>query len=211
MKKICLIGAMLIFSCSSVNKSRKSAGISRQKLFTTSVKVDNKQTILPTLFWSHYDASQRGGIYMVNPDGTVKIISENPPDVAINNTIDALAKVNIGDKVDVGAKFSAIKSVAELGQKNAANYMIRDLAFRIEALKINSETIAPEIINIYEKLIQSAENISIAESKNSKSKNKAEILKELNQLIKFSKDTTYKDLKIDSTFIKKIGKIIDED
>src|SRR5690606_37069939 len=146
----------------------------------------------------------------VNADGTVRVISENPPDAAINSTIDVLAKAKVGDKVDAAAKFSAVKAVAELGQRNAGNYMIRDLAFRIEALKNNHDgEIDEDIIKIYEKLIESAEKITITDSKNKIYESKASTLKELTSLIKMSKDTTYRELKLDSTFIKKIGDFIE--
>ncbi len=211
MKNIILIsifGFFMITGCGSINQSRKSAGISRQQLYTAKVG-DN---VLPTLFWSHYDATQRGGIYLVNADGTVKVISENPPDAAINSTIDVLAKAKVGDKVDAAAKFSAVKAVAELGQRNAGNYMIRDLAFRIEALKNNHDgKIDKDIIEIYKLLIQSAEKITITDSKNKIYESKATTLKELTSLIKMSKDTTYNELKLDSTFIKKIGKFIEQE
>lgn len=201
---LCLI---VLASCSTINQSRKSSGISRQQLYTTK---DANGVILPTLFWSHYDATQRGGIYLVNGEGKVKVISENPPDAAINSTIDFIAKAKVNDKVDSEAKFSAVKSIAELGKRNAGNYMIRDLAFRIEALKNNEGEIDPKIFEIYNKLISSAENITIKESENELMQSKYGAIKELNSLIKLSKDTIYKDLKIDSVFIKNIGEYLKE-
>jgi hypothetical protein len=205
---ISILGFFCITGCGPINQSRKSAGISRQQLYTAKVG----ENILPTLFWSHYDATQRGGIYLVNADGTVKVISENPPDAAINSTIDVLAKAKVGDKVDAAAKFSAVKAVAELGQRNAGNYMIRDLAFRIEALKNNHDgKIDKDIIEIYKLLIKSAENITITDSKNKIYESKAATLKELTSLIKMSKDTTYNELKLDSIFIKKIAKFIEQE
>lgn len=208
---ISILGLFLVSGCASINQSRKSAGISRQQLYTA--KDEKTGKTLPTLFWSHYDATQRGGVYLVNANGTVRVISENPPDVAINSTIDVLAKAKAGDKVDAAAKFSAVKAVAELGQRNAGNYMIRDLAFRIEAMKNNldEKPIDKSIFKIYEKLIQSAEKITIADSKNKIYESKATTLKELTTLIKMSKDTTYKELKLDSTFIKKIGEFIEKE
>jgi hypothetical protein len=211
MKKINLLaflGLFLISGCGLWNESRKSAGISRQQLYT--VRDTSTGTILPTLFWSHYDATQRGGIYLVSADGSVKVISENPPDAAINSTIDALVKAEVGNNVDAAAKFTAIKAVAELGHRNAGNYMIRDLAFRIEALKNNhNEEIDDNVIEIYKNLISSAENISIAESKNKIYESKAKALEELKLIIKMSKDSVYKDLKLDSTFIRKLGELIE--
>jgi hypothetical protein len=206
-KLLSVFGLVLLTGCSAINQSRKGAGISRQELFTT--KADGK--VLPTLFWSHYDATQRGGIYLVNPDGSVRIISENPPDAVINSTIDALAKVKVTDEVDIEAKFGAVKAVAELGQRNAGTYMIRDLAFRIEALKNNHDgEIDKPIMDIYKKLIESAENITITDSKIKMYESKASTIKELTSLIKMSKDTLYKDLKIDADFIKKISEYIGE-
>lgn len=212
MKKITSISILALFiltGCNTMNTSRKSAGISRQQLF---MNKSGTQT-LPTLFWSHYDISQRGGIYLVNAEGKVTVISENPPDAAINSNIDALAKANVTGQVDAAAKFSAVKAVAELGQRNAANYMIRDLAFRIEALKNNEDgkPLDPDVKEIFLKLIASAENISIAESKNKIYDSKATTLQELNSLIKLSKDDAYKDLKIDSDFIEKIGEFINQE
>lgn len=208
MKKLIPFSIFFLFltGCGLLNESRKSAGISRQQLYTTTDKNDQ---ILPTLFWSHYDATQRGGIYLVSPDGTVKIISENPPDAALNSSIEALAKAKVVDNVDAVAKFSAVRAVAELGSRNAGNYMIRDLAFRIESLKNNHDgKIDNQTIEIYKELIQSAERISIAESKNNYYNSKARILKEFKEIIEMSKDTVYRDLKLDSTFIKKIGDLI---
>lgn len=205
MRNLCFIIFIVFTSCKSINQSRKSAGISRQSLYSTIKTINNEEKMLPTLFWAHYDATQRGGIYLVNPDGKVKVISENPPDAVLNSSIEILAKSKVGDKVDAGLKLSAIKSIAELGKRNSANYMIRDLAFRLEALKNNNDSIDPEIIRIYEKLIESSERITIAESKFQIQKSKEETLKELLNIIKISKDTAYSDLKIDSTFFKKLG------
>lgn len=205
-----ILGIFLIVGCGSINQSRKGAGISRQQLYTTKDETTGKT--LPTLFWSHYDATQRGGIYLVKADGNVRVISENPPDATISSTIDVLAKAKVGSEVDAAAKFSAVKAVAELGEKNAGNYMIRDLAFRIEALKNNHDgEIDEDIIKLYEKLIESAEKITIFDSKNKMHESKAIALEELTTLIKMSKDTTYKELKLDSNFIKKIGDFIEKE
>lgn len=197
----------LMVGCSSINQSRKSAGLSRQALFKDK---DKNGDILPTLFWAHYDATQRGGVYLVNANGTVRIVSENPPDAAITNSIELLAKTKVEGQLDAAAKFSAVGALAELGQRNAGNYMIRDIAFRIESLENNSNgKIDESIISIYKELIKSGEKITIEESKNRIYESKAATLKELTSLIEMSKDTAYMDLKLDSTFIKKIGKFIE--
>ncbi|WP_143019944.1 hypothetical protein [Niabella drilacis] len=206
---LCGLTLIALHSCSIFEKSeqrRKSVGISRQNLYTTQVN----GRILPTLFWAHYDATQRGGLYLAKEDGTVKVISENPPDAALNSTINVLVKANVAGKIDAAAKFSAVKSVAELGKKNAANYMIRDLAFRIESLQNNASDIDDNILKTYNRLIDAAEKISIAETQASISASRNESWQTLMQLIKLSKDTLYRDLKLDLTFFKTISKQIEE-
>ncbi len=220
MKKqtITLLVLILLIGCKSINETRKSAGISKQSLYINeSTKKDKTEPSIvfqPTLFWSHYDASQRAGLYLVTPqsDGTMKIniISENPPDAALNSTIETLAKVKVGDKVDAGAKFSTIKSVTELGQRNAANYMIRDFAFRIEALQNNGGKIDDKILELYKTLIKTAENISIAEVNSNNNKNKLETIQELSKMINFTKDSAYNKLKLDSTFFQNIQNYLDK-
>lgn len=228
-KPFLLILATLLFliGCNTINETRKSAGISRQQLFVYNYSkiagtnnkwwkknhVDSLRVFEPTLFWSHYDVSQRAGLYFVAPDSggnfDIRVISENPPDAAFNNTIDALINVKVKG-VDVGAKFSAMKSLAELGQRNSANYMIRDVAFRIESLLNNHpKGIDENIVALYKELLNSAENIAIAEAKGETSKNKAETLQELSRLIAISQDPKYKDLKLDSTFFQTIQKYLD--
>lgn len=208
MKSALLIAAALVLfaSCKVVNQTRKGAGISRQYLFTDSTMDAagiKKKEIQPTLFWSHYDATQRGGLYMVVPEPggqyKVQVISENPPDAAISSSIDALAKAKVGDKVDAEAKFAAVRSVAELGQRNAGNYMIRDIAFRIEALQ-NNGGIDDKVIALYKELIKSGESISIAHAQTDASKAKVELLKEIN-LFLLKGDTTNQKPRLDSMLL----------
>ena len=147
---------------------------------------------------------------MVTDSGKVIVISEPPPDAGVNSMLDILAKVNVKE-IEAGAKVSAVKSIAELGKRNAANYVVRDIAFRIETLLNNNNgVLSPEVIDIYKTLLSTAKEISISESKTDITKSKANILKEVNSLIEKTKDTTYKNLKLDSTFFKTIQKQIDE-
>ncbi len=203
MKKIAaILLVMTLFLGCSLHK----AEIKRQPLFGTA---DNLQ---PTLFWARYDATQRGGLYLVNPIDSktveIKVISEPPPDAGLISTIEGILKVKVTDQVDVGAKFSAITSVAELGKRNAANYMVRDIAFRIETLKNNDGSIDTQIVELYKLLIASAEKISIAESEAEMSNNKLETLQEINKLLVFAKDTNNNDLGLDSNFFNAIELLI---
>lgn len=207
MRNLILTGICLstMISCSTINQTRKGAGISRQQLFLTE-KADKTMTQQTTLFWSHYDATQRGGIYMVTDSGKVVVISEPPPDAGVNSMLDIIAKTNVKE-VEAGAKVSAVKSIAELGKRNAANYVVRDIAFRIETMLNNNNGKLPsEAIDLYKTLLATAKDISVEESKTEIIKSKAEMLKELNSLIEKSKDTTYKKLNLDSTFYKNIQK-----
>lgn len=198
---ILIIFLLCLNSCSLFEKSterRKSAGISKQSLY---VKDSIIQT---TLFWAHYDATQRGGLYMVTNSGKVVVISEPPPDAGVNSMLDIIAKANVKE-VEAGAKVSAVKSIAELGKRNAANYVVRDIAFRIETLLNNNHgALTPEVVDIYKTLLTTSKEISIAESKSDISKAKADLFKELNSLIEKTKDAAYKNLNLDSTFFKKI-------
>lgn len=174
---------MVTLSCSTL---KQGTGVSRQTLYKSGTGIE------PTLFWAHYDATQRGGIYMVVPvpagGGTntyrVQMVSENPPDAAMSSTIDALAKAKVGGKVDAEAKFNAVRAVAELGQRNAANYIIRDIAYRLEALQ-NNGGITPEILTIYKELLATAERVSMSQDSSpaTVAKEKAELVKQLNDLL----------------------------
>ncbi|MEJ8756786.1 hypothetical protein WG947_07270 [Pontibacter sp. H259] len=194
---ICLTG------CNSINTSRRSTGISRQSLFLD--KDNNPQT---TLMWAHYDATQRGGLYLITKEGLIKVISEPPPDAGVNNMLDIIAKTKIKGDIDAGIKLSTVRSVAELGKKNASNYIIRDITFRIETLLNNNTEISPEALSLYMELLSSTKEIALAETNLESSRAKVEMLKELNALITKSQDPNFVALKLDSTFFKNLNKQI---
>jgi hypothetical protein len=200
-----LLLGLLLTNCSIIDKTRKSAGIERLQLFKSDKAFE------PTLFWSHYDATQRAGLYLVvpQPDGTVQIrvISENPPDASISTTIENISKIKVKDAVEIGNSLSAITSVAELGNRNSSNYMIRDIAFRIESLKTGG-LLDTDVIELYKLLLVTAEKISIAESQVKISENKLELVKEIKDLIQVAQDTTKKQLGLDSTFFDAIELLI---
>ena len=162
----------LFYSMSMLGQHGKEAGMFKEQLFTSP-----SGSLSPTMFWAHYDASQRGGLYLVYDNGTkVKVISENPPDAAISSSISFLASADVMSKVNADLAVNAIKSMSELGQRNAANYMVRDIAFRIEALKnTNDGVIDTMTFKLYDQLIKSAEKICSSESKADSKKYEAQI------------------------------------
>ncbi|OQP67869.1 hypothetical protein A4R26_10205 [Niastella populi] len=190
----------MAIGCRVVNTSRKSAGISKQGLYK------NGAAIEPTFFWSHYDATQRSGLYLITPDNKVKVISEPPPDAATNKMLDVLAKTNVKDKVEAEAKVSAVKSVAELGKRTVAINFVRDIGFRIEALLNNNTTIDANTVTLYTLLLEKAKEISLAESNTEVVKNKVDILKELNLILSKADSTAPKLSQAD--LIKEIENVI---
>ncbi|PPK87333.1 hypothetical protein CLV84_0273 [Neolewinella xylanilytica] len=197
--------AMILLCASSCHvfkpENRPRAGISRQQLFTATANVGGVDKVLPTMFWSHYDATQRGGVYLVMPDGTVKVLAENPPDVALSSAITTLAKAKVKDEIEAEAKLTAITSVAELGSRNAANYMIRDLAFRIEALQNNTGGIDPAVIDLYKELLTVAESVSASENISQSDVARSEEITAIIKLIETLNDPEYNGIEIDPGLI----------
>ena len=147
----------LLIGCGSINKSRKVAGISRQSLFTNS-KNDSLK-LQPTLFWAHYDATQRSSMLYVDANQRVRVLAENPPDAAIQSIIGITAKVKGIDGIgEVEAAYNAQKSIAELGKRTAGVNMLRDALYRLNEMyyatvdenEVTKKLIAksPEILKI---------------------------------------------------------------
>lgn len=159
MKKL-LVLMLLVFlfsGCDSINKSRKVSGISRQNLFLN----ESTGTADPTLFWAHYDATQRGSMLYVDANQKVRVLAENPPDAAIQSIIGITAKVKGIDGVgEAEAAFNAQKSIAELGKRTAAVNMLRDALYRLNEMYYatvdeNNETKellknSPELLKIFQ-------------------------------------------------------------
>jgi len=109
----------------------KKASITQLRMFT-----DKKDSLQPTLFWAQYDATRRGSMLYIDKNQRVRMLSENPPDAAIQSITEITAKVS-GLKGDVGeaeAAFKAQKSIAELGKRTAAVNMLRDALYRLNEL-----------------------------------------------------------------------------
>jgi len=180
----------ILNSCGTINESRKVAGISKQALFLT----DDKEDIQPTLFWAHYDATQRGSMLYVGSDKKVRVLAENPPDAAIQSIVKIGAELKGIEGIgDAELALETQKSIAELGKRTAAVNMLRDALYRLNELYYanqdaevdfreklldkdfsllkeyetsNNSTTKKEVdfFNLFEKVIESAKEISIQES-----------------------------------------------
>ena len=138
---------MLIFcsSCGSMNgiyssKARGKAGIKKLSQFTDSTK--------GTFMWSHFDITKRSSIVYISPEGRVRVLSENPPDAALQTISEISSKVKITDKVNVEAALKTQKSIAEMGKRTAAVNMLRDALYRINEMYYSSEQTTKEMMEI---------------------------------------------------------------
>lgn len=123
----------------------KKASITQLRMFT-----DKKDSLQPTLFWAQYDATRRGSMLYIDKNQRVRMLSENPPDAAIQSITEITAKVS-GLKGDVGeaeAAFKAQKSIAELGKRTAAVNMLRDALYRLNELYYATTDEKKEIIQL---------------------------------------------------------------
>lgn len=136
-KLLLLIGIIITFSSCGGFKdtfkhstARKDAGI---------VTVPQYKGKKGTLTWAHYNATKRGSMIYVDPEGNVRILAENPPDAAIQSITEISAKV--GDIEGVGSVEAALKtqrSIAELGKRTAAVNMMRDALYRLNEMYYSS-------------------------------------------------------------------------
>lgn len=180
-----------LISCDALNKSRKSAGISRQQLFLES---ENKSKIQPSLFWAHYDANQRGSMLYVDANQKVRVLAENPPDAAIQSIVGITAKVKGIDGVgEVEAAFNSQRSIAELGKRTATVNMLRDALYRLNEMYYatvdeNNET--KKLLKENPKMM----DIFLADEKNLKSENLRNNLKSLNTFDNITLQSLFKNI-----------------
>ncbi len=133
---------LLFLLWSGIVLGQRKATIRQLKLFTnhydtksTSTRKDSV-SLQPTLFWAQYDATRRGSMLYVDKNQRVRMLSENPPDAAIQSITEISAKIKglKGDVGEVEAAFKAQKSIAELGKRTAAVNMLRDALYRLNEL-----------------------------------------------------------------------------
>ena len=137
---ILLLFLIVFSSC----KTQKPATIERQFLFTKGGK--------GTFFWSQYDATRRGSMMFVDNKNRVRVLAENPPDVAIQSITSITAKLKRGEKIDATLALETNKSIAELGKRTASVNMLRDALYRLNELYYATKDEKEEILN---KLINS--------------------------------------------------------
>lgn len=123
---------LLFILWASVVLGQRKASIEQLQLFK------NKDTsiIEPTLFWAQYDATRRGSMLYVDKNQRIRMLSENPPDAAMETIMGITAKVKglQGDIGEAEAAFNAQKSIADLAKRTAAVNMLRDALYRLNEL-----------------------------------------------------------------------------
>ncbi|MCT3732724.1 hypothetical protein HZQ80_00840 [Elizabethkingia anophelis] len=151
----------------------KKASIEQLNLFTKTdkirkeingVKIKRDSTFIqPTLFWAQYDATRRGSMLYVDKNQRIRMLSENPPDAALQTITEITAKVK-GLKGDVGeaeAAFNAQKTIAELGKRTAAVNMLRDALYRLNELYYATADEKKDIQQFIENLSNKKTSINI--------------------------------------------------
>ena len=136
-----LLISILITSCGVFEKS---ASISTQQLYK------NKDKDQGTLFWAQYDASKRGSMVFVDPDNNVRVLSENPPDVAMQTITELSTKIKgTGEISEVEAILKTQQSIAELGKRTAAVNMLRDALYRLNEMYYSARDEKKELLKTH--------------------------------------------------------------
>lgn len=126
----------------TTSKSRKAAfekkpannnsGIIRGKRFTQG----------STFFWSYFDASKRASLISANQNGKLRVLAENPPDMAfssVKNIVSALKLEVATVKVGAESRVELAKEVVQLGQRTAIVNILRDAMYRLNESFYNSQ------------------------------------------------------------------------
>jgi hypothetical protein len=92
-----------------------------------------------TEFWSHFDATQRSATTFVH-NGRIHVLSEVPPDAAVQTLTSVVAKLNVKNTVTADFSLQTAKTIAELGQRTALVNMQRDALFRLSEYDYNHTT-----------------------------------------------------------------------
>ncbi|MBP2616796.1 hypothetical protein [Chryseobacterium jejuense] len=145
---------LLFLLWASIVLGQRKASIEQFQLFKSQ---DNK--IEPTLFWAQYDATRRGSMLYVDQNQRIRMLSENPPDAAMETIMGITAKVKglQGDVGEAEAAFNAQKSVADLAKRTAAVNMLRDALYRLNELYYATADEKKDIIQ----MLQDFKNSSI--------------------------------------------------
>lgn len=130
-------------SIASCSVFEKSASIEKKALYQNNNKEQG------TLFWAQYDASKRGSMIFVDPDNNVRVLSENPPDVAMQTITELSTKIKgTGEVSEVEAILKTQQSVAELGKRTAAVNMLRDALYRLNEMYYSTRDEKKELLKL---------------------------------------------------------------
>ena len=185
-------------SCAGV----KSVNVEKQSLFK------NKKTgaIEPTFFWSHYDATQRGSMYKVAPDGTVTVLAENPPDAAVESSLKIVAQAQKTGGVSAQGSLEAVRSIAQLGQRTAAVNILRDALYRLAELCNNAggmnQPMNADVKAVIMQTLNTCEKVSIEMAKETDANAKAAMMNDLKEIVKSLPEAERKAVNLDALLQK---------
>lgn len=137
-------------------KANNQAGIIRMPQYTNCDSIGKNCKDQGTFMWSYYDATKRGSMMYLDPQGRVRVLAENPPDAAIQSITSITANANIDGKVDASLAFNTAQSIAELGKRTAGVNMLRDALYRLNELYYATKD---EKADILDKLLSHENNI----------------------------------------------------
>lgn len=169
---------ILLSSCSTFrdasfenNKAVGKAGLVRVSQYENS----NKGTFM----WSHYDATKRGSLMYIDKNGRIRILAENPPDVAIQSITNITANANVDGKVDASLAYETSKSIAELGKRTAGVNMLRDALYRLNEMYYSTKDEKQDNIKL---LINSNKGYSVENLKSIFNENSLSSIKNIDSL-----------------------------
>ncbi len=142
--------------------------------FTSPARYHNLEK--STGYWLDYDASRRGAFLSVNDKGSVKMLAEPSPDVAIEVVQKYLAKINY-EKISGEGSLDFAENITQLGKRTTTIMFLRDSLYRLAEMK-NNGTLDNESIALFNKALDATLKLAEAELKQAEaSKAKAEARK----------------------------------
>jgi hypothetical protein len=114
-----------------------------------------------TAYWVDYDATRRGAILYAE-GGKIKMVGEPAPDAALELTQKYLAKVNY-QAVSGEASAELAESIVELGKRTQTVMFLRETLYRLAEMANNGQLDATKQVEIYNKIVDAATQLGLAE------------------------------------------------
>ena len=134
-------------------------------------------------YWMDYDATRRGAIVAVKPDGTVTMLAEPSPDAAVELTQKYLAKLNY-QGITGEASLDLAENIVQLGKRTTTIKFLRDSLYRLAELSNNGKLDA-QAMDLFEQALEATLTLAQAElvqAESSKERAEARKLERLKEL-----------------------------